>query len=167
MLYYSEIARQGCIDESRFKSILTDVLNKIESERKIEKVLVLPPDFTRFHSRSGEITQAMYAVLDKRLRAVMPALGTHYAMNDEEKSVMFQGIPSSLIMDHDHQNDVVELGRISREEVSAVSNGAVDYDWPVQVNKILLDDWDLIVSIGQVVPHEVAGMANYTKNILV
>jgi len=42
-------------------------------------------------------------------------------------------------------------------------------DYPIQVNKpVLLDGGhDVIFSVGQVVPHEVAGMANHTKNILV
>jgi nickel-dependent lactate racemase len=44
----------------------------------------------------------------------------------------------------------------------------VDYPWPAQVNKLLVDGGhDLILSIGQVVPHEVIGMANYNKNIFV
>ncbi len=45
---------------------------------------------------------------------------------------------------------------------------SVVFAWPAQVNKMLVDgDYDLILSIGQVVPHEVVGMANYNKNILV
>ena len=44
----------------------------------------------------------------------------------------------------------------------------MDYDWPVQVSKYLArGKHDLILSIGQVVPHEVAGMAGYNKNIFV
>jgi nickel-dependent lactate racemase len=39
---------------------------------------------------------------------------------------------------------------------------------PIQVNKLLRDGGhDLILSIGQVVPHEVMGMANFNKNIFV
>lgn len=168
MLYYGETAENGSIDESKFQQILEDVIQKIEKEHDIKKVLILPPDFTRFHSRAGDITQVLYTVLGNRLKMVLPALGTHYAMTDEEKTEMFKGIPLSIIVDHDHLNDVVELGRISSDEVSKISNGSVDYDWPVQVNKTLVeDDWDLIISVGQVVPHEVAGMANYTKNTLV
>ena len=168
MLYYSESTEEGGLDESRFQSIFKDVIEQIEKSRPVEKVLILPPDFTRFHSRAGEISQALYAILGDRVKMVLPALGTHYGMTDDEKNVMLKGIPHHIIRDHDHQNDVVELGRISNEEVSKISNGAVDYDWPVQVNKVLVEeDWDLIISVGQVVPHEVAGMANYTKNTLV
>jgi nickel-dependent lactate racemase len=44
----------------------------------------------------------------------------------------------------------------------------LDYEWPAQVNRLVTrGDFDLILSVGQVVPHEVIGMANYNKNILV
>jgi nickel-dependent lactate racemase len=49
-----------------------------------------------------------------------------------------------------------------------VGDSVVDYDYPVQANRSLLDgSYDAIVSIGQVVPHEVVGMANHAKNIFV
>jgi nickel-dependent lactate racemase len=52
--------------------------------------------------------------------------------------------------------------------VREVSEGAVDCPWPAQVaNLIATGRHDLILSIGQVVPHEVIGMANYNKNIFV
>ena len=37
----------------------------------------------------------------------------------------------------------------------------------IEVNKLLFAGYDLILSVGQIVPHEVVGMANYTKNIVV
>jgi nickel-dependent lactate racemase len=52
--------------------------------------------------------------------------------------------------------------------VREVSEGKVDYAWPAQVNRLLVEgDFDLILSIGQVVPHEVSGMANYNKNVFI
>ena len=48
--------------------------------------------------------------------------------------------------------------------VREASDGHVDEEWPAQVNKLLWEgEHDLILSIGQVVPHEVLGMANYNK----
>ncbi|HRN49010.1 MAG TPA: hypothetical protein PKW69_13325, partial [Niabella sp.] len=76
--------------------------------------------------------------------------------------------PRHLFRDHDWRNDVVTLGTVPAEFVKEASEGAVDYPWPVQVNKLLVEGgFDLILSIGQVVPHEVVGMANYNKNIFV
>jgi len=99
---------------------------------------------------------------------IMPALGTHAPVDDPGRERMFPGVPGSLFRVHDWRRDVVELGRIEREWVEGVTGGAVSYDWPVQVNGLLRDGgFDLIVSLGQVVPHEVVGMANHAKNILV
>jgi nickel-dependent lactate racemase len=104
---------------------------------------------------------------------VMPALGTHIPLSAAERERMFPGLPENVFRVHDWRNDVVELGRIEREWVENATGGAVSYDWPVQVNKLLRDGnrhaggFDLIISLGQVVPHEVIGMANHTKNIFV
>jgi nickel-dependent lactate racemase len=98
----------------------------------------------------------------------MPALGTHMAMTDDELKRMFPKTPKDKFVVHDWRNDVVELGRLEADWVEKTTEGKVRYDWPVQVNKLLLDGgFSLIVSIGQVVPHEVIGMANHTKNIFV
>jgi nickel-dependent lactate racemase len=60
------------------------------------------------------------------------------------------------------------LGEVPAEYIRKVSEGKLNYSWPAQVNKLLLEgDYDLILSIGQVVPHEVIGMANHNKNIFV
>jgi nickel-dependent lactate racemase len=62
----------------------------------------------------------------------------------------------------------VTLGEVPGEFMLKVSEGKLDYPWPAQVNKLLRDGGhDLILSIGQVVPHEVVGFANYNKNIFV
>lgn len=168
MIYYAEGSENNCIDEGNLENILRETVNKISQKNSIKRVLILPPDFTRFHSRAGLITELLYKILGDKVKMVLPALGTHYAMTTEQKTEMFKNVPLELIKEHDHRNDVVELGRISSEEMFEITNGAVDYDWPVQVNRTLVEGkWDLIVSVGQVVPHEVAGMSNYTKNTLV
>jgi nickel-dependent lactate racemase len=132
------------------------------------RVLVVPPDFTRYHSRSGELTSAAYQFYGSRLQAILPAVGTHAAMTPEQLGKMFGGVPTSLFRTHDWRKDVVRLGEVPSEYVREVSEGKLDYTWPVEVNRLLVEgDFDLILSIGQVVPHEVIGMANYNKNILV
>jgi len=136
----------------------------------VSSALLLPPDITRFHSRAGLLTGIAYRELNKAGIAVtvLPALGTHTPLAAAERERMFPGVPESLFCVHDWRNDVVELGRLEREWVEKATGGAVSYDWPVQVNKLLRDGgFDLIVSLGQVVPHEVIGMANHAKNLLV
>jgi nickel-dependent lactate racemase len=136
----------------------------------VSSALLLPPDITRFHSRAGLLTGIAYRELNRAGIAVtvLPALGTHIPLTAAERERMFPGVPELLFRVHDWRNDVVELGRIEREWVEKITGGAVSYDWPVQVNKLLRDGgFDLIVSLGQVVPHEVIGMANHAKNLLV
>ncbi|MDR2901044.1 MAG: lactate racemase domain-containing protein [Treponema sp.] len=134
------------------------------------KVLILPPDGTRFHSKAGYLTDVIAEQLaaQDRLGAIMPAVGTHMAMSKAEIQRMFPKSPHDTFLTHDWRNDVIELGRIDADWVHAISGGAVDYDCPMQVNRILRDgDFSMIVSIGQVVPHEIMGMANHLKNVFI
>ncbi|MEM7095296.1 MAG: gluconokinase, GntK/IdnK-type [Actinomycetota bacterium] len=134
------------------------------------RVLLVPPDHTRLHSRSGPIAGALYRRLVEAGRevAVLPALGTHATMTAAELDLMFgDAIPADAFLVHDWRDGLTELGVISAEEVEAVSDGRFAQAIPVAVSSTLLHGWDLVVSIGQVVPHEVIGMANYTKNIVI
>jgi nickel-dependent lactate racemase len=135
-------------------------------ERK--RVLAVPPDFTRMHSQSGVLTELAYEFYGDKLVDVLPALGTHKPMSDAEIAAMYGATPRSLFRVHDWRNDIVTLGEVPGEFMLEVSEGKLDYTWPAQVNKLLRDGGhDLILSIGQVVPHEVVGMANGSKNIFV
>lgn len=126
------------------------------------------PDFTRFHSQAGALTELAWQYYGNRLTDVLPALGTHKGMTDSEIATMYGKTPRDLFRVHDWRNDVVTLGEVPGSFLYHVSEGKVDYPWPAQVNKLLRDGGhDLILSIGQVVPHEVVGMANYNKNIFV
>jgi nickel-dependent lactate racemase len=132
------------------------------------RVLVVPPDFTRYHSRAGELTAAAHRFYGDCLRAILPALGTHSPLSAEQVQRMFADVPSSLFQKHDWRRDVVRLGEVPSGFIREQSEGKLDYSWPAEVNRLIVEgDYDLILSIGQVVPHEVAGMANYNKNILV
>ncbi len=132
------------------------------------RILILPPDITRYHSRAGRITDLIVEKLGKKVAAIMPALGTHAPMTREEIAKMYPQSPAERFKVHDWRRDVVELGRISEKRVEAISSGRVRYEYPVQANKLLASgDIDFIFSVGQVVPHEVAGMANQAKNIFV
>ena len=165
MIYYELGSPQTNLSAQDLKDGLVEALNKLGQKNK---VLVIPPDYTRLPSRSGELTEFAWEYYGDKLTDVLPALGTHTPMTDEQIHHMFGKTPRSLFRDHDWRNDVVTLGTVPSEFVKEVSEGAVDYPWPVQVNKLLVEgNFDLIISIGQVVPHEVVGMANYNKNIFV
>ena len=156
-----------------FRAGLYEALDKLEKLKPRKKVLAVPPDFTRFHSKAGELTDMAYEYYGERLTDVLPALGTHKPMSESELATMYPKTPKNLFRVHDWRNDIVTLGEVPCEFVREVSEGKVDYSWPAQVNKLLVGSakdgggHDLILSIGQVVPHEVVGMANGSKNIFV
>ncbi|HEY1257529.1 MAG TPA: lactate racemase domain-containing protein, partial [Terracidiphilus sp.] len=132
------------------------------------QVLALPPDQTREHSRAGELTRYAWQYYGERLKAVLPALGTHSAMRPEQIAHMYGDVPQNLFRVHNWRTDVETVGEVPAEYVREQSEGKLNYAWPAQVNKLLTHGgFDLILSIGQVVPHEVIGMANYNKNVLV
>ena len=69
---------------------------------------------------------------------------------------------------HNWRTDIETLGEVPAEFIHEQSEGKLNYAWPAQVNRLISQGgFDLILSIGQVVPHEVIGMANYNKNILI
>lgn len=165
MIYYSRGSKTDVITSDDLKAGLFEAFKKLGTRNK---VLALPPDFTRFHSRAGEITQLTYEYYGKALSDILPALGTHAPMSDKEIHEMFEGVPADLFRVHDWRNDVVTLGTVPSSYMMEISEGKIDYEWSAQVNKLLRDGGhDLILSIGQVVPHEVIGMANHAKNIFV
>jgi len=165
MLLYDNGSPKADFSDEELKKALVAGLEKLGRR---EKVLAVPPDFTRFHSKAGVLTCGAYEYYGPALKDILPALGTHFPMTDEEIDVMYPGLPHDLFRVHDWRKDVVTLGEVPASFVKEVSEGAVDYPWPAQVNRLLSEGGhDLILSIGQVVPHEVVGMASFNKNIFV
>lgn len=184
------------IDENRLRRELHSFLDKL-GER--DDVFLLPPDYTRFHSKAGIITQiiseyytcipssstdASSATTRPSEFQIMPALGTHAPMTNDQINSMY-GPELAKLLDtdedpfrvHDWRRDVVTIGHVSSSMVKDATHGMVEKPWPAQVNKAV---WEkrleihtdksqkpLVLSIGQVVPHEVMGMANFNKNIFV
>lgn len=133
-----------------------------------KRVLAIPPDFTRFHSQAGLITRLLYEYYQDKLVDILPALGTHSPMTPAQLDEMFPGVPHSLFRVHDWRKGVVTVGEVPADYVREVSEGIVDFSWPAQLAKLIWEGGhDLILSIGQVVPHEVIGMASYNKNLFV
>jgi len=165
MQYYVRGSETDVLGYDELKAGLFSALVKLGIKRK---VLAIPPDFTRFHSHAGTLTRLTYDYYNESLTDILPALGTHFQMTEKEISVMYKGVPKELFRVHNWRKDLTTLGVVPSDFVSEVSDGKVKYNWPAQVNRLLQEGGhDLILSIGQVVPHEVVGMANYNKNIFV
>jgi nickel-dependent lactate racemase len=153
------------LSTQQLRDLFCESLAKL-GERK--RVLAVPPDYSRVHSRAGDLTSYAWEYYGPRLQAVLPALGTHAAMRPDQIGAMFTGVPAELFRVHNWRTDVETLGEVPADFIHEQSEGKLNYAWPAQVNQLIArGDFDLILSIGQVVPHEVIGMANYNKNILV
>lgn len=160
------IKSDGVIKDSE----LLNAVKKSLEGKNLKKVLILPPDYTRMYSGAGKLTAMYYSLLKDTCEIdVMPALGTHEPMSEEECEIFFEGVvPFEKLLVHNWKTDVVKIGEVPAEFVNEVSEGLVNQKIDVEVNRAIVSgDYDLIISIGQVVPHEVVGMANYSKNIFV
>ena len=164
-LFHGEGSAETSISAEEMRTALYQVFQTLGARNK---VIAIPPDFTRFHSRAGALTSMTYEYYQDKLVDIMPALGTHVPMPAWQLDKMFVGVPHELFREHRWRDDVLTIGQVPAEFVSQVTAGIWEKPWPAQMNKLVFEGGhDLILSIGQVVPHEVIGMANYNKNIFV
>ena len=154
------------IDEEHLRRMIVET---VERGGVPKRMLLLPPDHTRLNSYAGRITAIIWELYSAKCDIdIMPALGTHAQMGEHELRMMFgDTIPLERFFVHDWRNDVRHMGTVPSEYIRELSKGKLDYEVRIEVNKRLFAGYDRIFSIGQVVPHEVVGMANYTKNLMV
>lgn len=165
MLLFTRGSNKDLLTANDLKEAIFSSLSKLGLKKK---VLAVPPDFTRYHSQAGLLTTFVYQYYKEFLTDILPALGTHSPMTVAAINEMYKDIPHNLFRVHNWRSDLVTLGEVPADFIYKVSEGKLNYSWPAQVNKLLVEgNHDLILSIGQVVPHEVVGMANYNKNIFV
>ena len=165
-----DICRIAGGGEGLTEAQIRDALEESLRGRTPKRVLILPPDFTRFHSGAGFLTQYYYRTLTERGAEVdvMPALGTHAPVTGEQWARMFGDIPYEKMIVHDWRRDVVRLGKIPAAYLEEVTGGLWHEPVDVEINRRVMDpSYDLIISPGQVVPHEVIGMSNHAKNLFV
>lgn len=165
MIYFAKGSVDSFLSEHELQEAIYSSLAKLGNKKK---VLTIPPDFTRFHSQAGLLTKFTFQYYKDVLTDILPALGTHAPMTSVEIKKMYENVPADLFRVHNWRKDLITLGKVPSKYVNEVSEGKLNYSWPAQVNKMLVEGGhDLILSIGQVVPHEVVGMANYNKNVFV
>ncbi len=165
MIYFERGSENADLGLAGLEEGLVTALDKLGIKGR---VLAIPPDFTRMHSFAGPLVQITDKYYGKQLTDILPALGTHAPMSAREIDEMFRGVPAEKFRVHNWREDIVTLGEVPGHYLADVSGGRVSYAWPAQVNRLLAGgDYELILSVGQVVPHEVIGMANHNKNIFV
>ncbi len=169
MEFIREGSPRAVIDEGRAAELVGGLLDRLRERGPLRRVLLLPPDVTRFHSGAGPLTCLLY----ERLRATaevaaLPATGTHEPMTEAEIARMFPGVPLDRFHAHDWRGGVVPLGEVPAEFIRTVSEGRLDLPVRVEVDRLIAEGgWDAILSVGQLVPHEVVGIANHSKNVFI
>ena len=168
MWFYNE----DCVIDLSSQQDMMEMLYE-EARRRIshspKKVLLLPPDITRYHSGAGFLTNTLYHLFEKECVVdVIPTLGQHVPHTPAENRWMFGDIPEERIFKHDWRRSCTELGEISREFVLNATGGLADWPIPIDINRSVVEGgYDLVINIGQVVPHEVLGFANHNKNYFI
>jgi carbohydrate kinase (thermoresistant glucokinase family) len=165
-LYFGEGSPSAVIDAARGEEL---VLSLLESLGPMRRVLIVPPDYTRRDSGAGELSALLYRQLSSRAEvSVLPALGGHTAMTPAEMARMFRGIPQERFLSHDWRNGLTLLGEVPAAFIDEVSEGRLGYSIPCELDQELAKpEWDRIISVGQLVPHEVAGTAGHVKNVFI
>ncbi|MCE5266594.1 MAG: lactate racemase domain-containing protein [Planctomycetaceae bacterium] len=164
-LYYAEGSPTTDLSSEDLRGAMVESLNKLGPR---QRVLALPPDLTRANSMAGPLTCIAYDYFGERLTDIMPTLGTHVPMSAEQLERMFPAVPKRLFRVHDWRHGVATIGEVPVEFVAEATEGIWRKAWPVQMSRLVWEGGhDLVLSIGQVVPHEVVGMAGYNKNLMV
>jgi nickel-dependent lactate racemase len=166
MEYFAEGSPTAVIDATRTRALVAQLVERLKPCRR---VLLVPPDFSRYDSGAGELAALLYEGLHETATVeVLPALGTHRPMLAEECRAMFPGIPQAAFRFHAWRSDLVKLGEVPADLIHQQSGGRLKYTIACEINRTLVEGkWDHIISLGQLVPHEVAGIANHAKNIFV
>ncbi len=158
------------LTEEQIRGAVTRLLEEARQrvKRDLKRVLLLPPDLTRMHSGAGRITEWLYEGLAGCEVAVIPTLGQHQPHTEQENREMFGAIPHRIIHAHDWRGGCTRVGTIPASLVAETTGGAADWEIPVDLNSMLMNQqWDLVINIGHVVPHEVLGFANHNKNYFI
>src|SRR5262249_51384980 len=169
MEFLHEGSGQTVIDEARAKHHVQSLLARLRERGPLWRVLILPPDMTRLHSWAGFLTCELYEQLHQVADvAILPAVGTHLAMSADELNHMFPGVPHGVFRIHDWRNGVVPIGEVPSALVKQLSEGKLDFSIEVELDRLLIQEkWDAVISVGQLVPHEVIGIANHAKNVFI
>ena len=171
MVWFSQEGRW--IERAQMEQACDQLLDEAKERLDIstyQRVLLLPPDITRAHAGVGWITEYLYHRLDAAGAEVhvIPTLGQHVPHTPEDNRWMFGSIPEERIHAHDWKDGVTHVGTVPAEYVQLRTGGAVDWEMPIDLNTMLMrQDWDLIINVGHIVPHEVLGFANHNKNYFI
>ncbi|UFU04923.1 lactate racemase domain-containing protein [Ruania halotolerans] len=171
MVWFSH--EDASIERSTIEGLCESLVEEAKTRlgiAELRRVLLLPPDITRAHAGVGWITEYLYHRLDQAGAEVhvIPTLGQHVPHSAQDNAWMFGSIPDERIHAHDWRDGVTHVGTVPADVVAERTGGAVTWEMPIDLNTMTVtQEWDLIINVGHVVPHEVLGFANHNKNYFI
>ena len=167
----SKSAHPGKLSDAQVVEVVSQALPAADYRGK--KILLIVPDHTRtapvgllfktIFAQIGEVTQHL---------DVLVALGTHPTMSEEaichrlEISVEEHRGEFKKVRFFNHEWDnpaaLQEIGTLTAKDVSELTGGLFSMDVPVEINKLVFN-YDQIIIVGPVFPHEVVGFSGGNK----
>ena len=144
-------------------------------EREVagKRILVLTPDATRtcplprLITAVKEVVGAVAAQLD-----FMVALGSHHPLDDEQILKLYGISPqrretefaANRFLNHrwDLPDTFTKIGTLSEQEIECITGGLFREAVDVDINRAIFD-YDLLLILGPVFPHEVVGISGGSK----
>jgi len=168
----SRIAKDGSyLNAADVQQLVADAASQADFRGK--KILLIVPDATRT-APVDLFFRSLHAHLSPVAKAfdVMIALGTHPPMSElaicqrlgisiDDRRSQYRNVN---LLNHQWDNPAAlrSLGTISADEIHALSSGLFSMDVEVKINRQLFE-YDKIIIVGPVFPHEVVGFSGGNK----
>jgi len=155
------------LTEEQLKEIVREGLEDFSS---VKKVLLIHPDYTRTDF-TDKLAPLIYQELRNKGMIQIDSLnagGTHRAMTEKEIRIKL-GLPKQINFTHYYNHEyndpeqLVIVGEIPASFVAEKTQGELSQSIPVVVNKLITEDYDLIIALSGTLPHEAAGYAGGLK----
>ncbi len=169
---FSAIAPEGgAVSDEQVGGLIADMCPAADYDGK--HVLLIVPDGTRT-APVGLVFKKLFEQLRGATKQfdVMIALGTHQPMSEaaictrleisiEDRTSQYREV-AFINHEWDNPEALKNIGTITKEEISLLTDGRFAMDVPVEINKRLYD-YDEVIIIGPVFPHEVVGFSGGNK----
>ena len=162
---------EGFLTESEVRALMSEALAKVDLNGK--RVLIIIPDSTRT-APIPLFFRLFHDLLWGRVKALdyLVALGTHPVMSEEalnrlvgvtpqERETTYAGV-QIFNHDWDSPDTFAKVGTIPAEEIEHLTDGLLSQEVAVTINRMVFD-YDQVMLLGPVFPHEVAGFSGGNK----
>jgi lactate racemase len=170
-MFFGKGYRDQFLSESEIRELMASALSEARLDGK--RVIIIIPDGTRtapipqmfrlFHDiLSGHVARLDFLIaLGTHQMMSEEAINKHIGVTPEERATKYSDVK---VLNHrwDLPGTMVDLGEISAEETSRLSDGLLRESVMVRVNGMIFD-YDQIIICGPTFPHEVVGFSGGNK----